>query len=152
MKVDVGGRTAQVGHVIDAHTDGDSWIYFPDANVLATGDTFTRNYPNIDWANGGGIDGMILATEKYLKVANDNTKIVPGHGPLATKVNLQEFHDMLVTARDRVKKLFDEGKSEQEVLAANPLADLDKKWASAQGLGTGATFTRNVYNSFRNHD
>ena len=152
MKVEVGGRVAQLGHVITAHTDGDSWIYFADANVLALGDTFTRNYPNIDWGSGGGIDGMILANERYLKAANDSTKIVPGHGPLATKVNLQEFHDMLVTARDRVKKLFDEGKTEQEVLAADPLADLNKKWAAAQGLGTGTIFLRNVYNSFRNHD
>jgi cyclase len=77
---------------------------------------------------------------------------VPGPGALATKANLQEFHDILVTARDRVRRLFDEGKSEQEVLAVNPLADLDKKWAAAQGLGTGTTFLRDVYNSFRNHD
>jgi cyclase len=152
MKVQVGGRTAELNHVINAHTDGDTWVYFADANVLALGDTFTRNYPNIDWANGGGIDGMILANERYLKVANDTTKIVPGHGPLATKANLQEFHDMLVTARDRVKKLYDEGKTEQEVLAADPLAELSKKWAAQQGLGTGPTFTRNVYNSFRNHN
>jgi cyclase len=152
MKVQVGGRTAELNHVINAHTDGDTWVYFADANVLALGDTFTRNYPNIDWANGGGIDGMILANERYLKVANDTTKIVPGHGPLANKANLQEFHDMLVTARDRVKKLYDEGKSEQDVLAADPLAELSKKWAAAQGLGTGPTFTRNVYNSFRNHN
>jgi cyclase len=151
-KIEVGGRVAEINHVINAHTDGDSWVYFPDANVLALGDTFTRNYPNIDWGNGGGIDGMILANERYLKAANDSTKIVPGHGPLATKVNLQEFHDMLVTARDRVKKLYDAGKTEQEVLAADPLADLSKKWASTQGLGTGPIFTRNVYNSFRNHD
>jgi cyclase len=151
-KIEVGGRVAEIKHVINAHTDGDSWVYFPDANVLALGDTFTRNYPNIDWANGGGVDGMILANERYLKAANDTTKIVPGHGPLATKANLQEFHDMLVTARDRVKKLFDEGKTEQEVLAADPLAELSKKWAAQQGLGTGPTFTRNVYNSFRNHN
>jgi glyoxylase-like metal-dependent hydrolase (beta-lactamase superfamily II) len=151
-KVGVGGRVAEVSHVTNAHTDGDSWVYFPDANVLALGDTFTRNYPNIDWANGGGIDGMILANDRYLKVANDNTKIVPGHGPLATKANLQEFHEMLVTARDRVKKLYDEGKTEQEVLAADPLVELSKKWAAQQGLGTGPTFTRNVYNSFRNHN
>jgi glyoxylase-like metal-dependent hydrolase (beta-lactamase superfamily II) len=151
-KVQVGGRAAEISHVINAHTDGDSWVYFPDANVLALGDTFSRFFPNIDWANGGGIDGMILANERYLKAANDSTKIVPGHGALATKANLQEFRDMLVQARDKVKKLFDEGKSEQEVLAAHPLADLAQKWASAQGLGTEPTFTRNVYNSFRNHD
>ena len=88
------GRTAH--HVINAHSDGDSWIYFPDANVLVTGDTYgSRTYPNIDWGNGGGIDGMILASERYLKTANDSAKIVPGHGGLATKANLQELHDML---------------------------------------------------------
>jgi len=62
MKVQVGGRTAELNHVINAHTDGDTWVYFADANVLALGDTFTNSrYPNIDWSNGGGIDGMILA-------------------------------------------------------------------------------------------
>ena len=151
-KVEVGGRVAQVNHVIDAHTDGDSWVYFPDANVLALGDTFSsRTYPNIDWASGGNIDGMILASERYLKAANDSTKIVPGHGPLANKANLQDFHDMLVMVRDRVKKLVDEGKSEQEVLAANPISDLDKKWAG-QGITSNANFLRNVYNGFRNRD
>jgi cyclase len=152
-KVDVGGRTAILTHANNAHTDGDTWVYFPDANVLATGDIFTNGrYPNIDFANGGGVNGVINAVDAFLKLSNDNTRIVPGHGPLATKANLQEFHDMLVTARDRVKKLFDEGKTEQEVLAADPLADLSKKWAATQGLGTGPTFTRNVYNSFRNHN
>jgi cyclase len=151
-KVQVGGRVAEVNHVYTAHTDGDTWVYFPDANVLALGDVFTRNYPNLDWGSGGTIDGMVLANERYLKAANDQTKVVPGHGPLATKANIQEFHDMLATARDRVKKLYDEGKSEEQVLAAMPLADLDKKWGGAQGLSTPPIFLRNVYNSFRNHD
>jgi cyclase len=152
-KVGVGGRTAQLNHLINAHTDGDTWVYFPDANVLATGDIFSsRNYPNLDWGNGGTIDGMILATETFLKAANDTTKIVPGHGPLATKADLQQFHDMLATVRERIKKLYDAGKSEQDVLAADPLADLNTKWSAAQGLGTGVTFTRNVYNSLRNHN
>ena len=154
MKVEVGGRVAQVNHVINAHTDGDSWVYFADANVLALGDTYSsRTYPNLDWGSGGTIDGMVLALERYLKAANDTTKIVPGHGPLATKANLQEWHDMMATVRDRVKKLFDEGKSEQEVLAANPLADLDGKWAGPPGaITSNATFLRNVYNSFRNRN
>jgi glyoxylase-like metal-dependent hydrolase (beta-lactamase superfamily II) len=95
---------------------------------------------------------MIAATERYLKTANATTKIVPGHGPLATRADLQAFHDMLVTVRDRVKKLLDEGKSEQEVLAANPIANLDAKWAAAQGLASNPIWLRNVYNSLRNHD
>jgi cyclase len=153
-KVEVGGRVAEVNHVINAHTDGDSWVYLPDANVLALGDTYSsRSYPNLDWGSGGTIDGMVLAIERYLKAANDTTKIVPGHGPLATKANLQEWHDMMAMVRDRVKKLFEEGKSEQEVLAANPLADLDGKWAGPPGsITSNATFLRNVYNSFRNRN
>jgi hypothetical protein len=95
---------------------------------------------------------MILALETFLKAADATTKIVPGHGPVATKANLQEFHDMMVTARDRVKKLYDAGKSEHEVLAADPLADLNAKWAAPQGITSGPSFLRNVYNSLRNHD
>jgi glyoxylase-like metal-dependent hydrolase (beta-lactamase superfamily II) len=153
-EVKAGGRVAQVRHVINAHTDGDSWVTFPDANVIALGDTYSsRTYPNLDWGSGGTIDGMILALDRYLKAANDTTKIVPGHGPLATKANLQEWRDMMATVRDRVKKLFDEGKSEQEVLAANPLADLDGRWAGPAGaITSNATFLRNVYNGFRNRN
>jgi glyoxylase-like metal-dependent hydrolase (beta-lactamase superfamily II) len=152
-KLEVGGRVAVLKHVYAAHTDGDTWVMFPDANVLAAGDVYgSRTYPNLDWGSGGTIDGMILALETFLKAANDTTKIVPGHGPVATKANLQEFHDMMVTARDRVKKLYDAGKTEQEVLAADPLADLNVKWAAPQGVTSGPSFLRNVYNSFRNHN
>jgi len=153
MKLPFGGRTVELRHVINAHTDGDTWLYFPDANVLSLGDTFSNGrYPNIDWSNGGGIDGMIAANERYLSAGNEDTKIVPGHGSLATKQNLREYLAMLIEARARVKKLFDEGKSEQETIAANPLADLSKKWATPAGLGTGPSFTKNVYNSFRNQN
>jgi glyoxylase-like metal-dependent hydrolase (beta-lactamase superfamily II) len=145
-KLEVGGRVAELRHVYTAHTDGDTWVMFPDANVLATGDVYgSRTYPNLDWGSGGTVDGMILALETFLKTANDSTKIVPGHGPVATKANLQEFHDIMVTARDRVKKLYDAGKTEQEVLAADPLADLNVKWAAPQGITSGPSFLRNVY-------
>jgi len=146
--VEVGGRVAKLTHVTNAHTDGDTWVYFADANVLATGDIFTNGrYPNIDFANGGGVNGVINAVVAFLKVANDNTKIVPGHGPLATKSQLTEFRNVLATARDRIRKSYDEGKSEQEVLAAKPLADLDGKWAANEQAA--ANFVRVVYNSFR---
>jgi cyclase len=84
---------------------------------------------------------------RLLKVANDNTKIVPGHGPLATKAQLVEFRNVLATARDRIRKSYDEGKSEQEVLAAKPLADLEGKCAANEQAA--ANFVRVVYNSFR---
>jgi cyclase len=146
--VSVGGRTAEACHVNNAHTDGDSWINFHDANVIATGDVFTRNYPNIDWGSGGGINGVINATNVFLKAVNDNTKIVPGHGALATKADLQQYHDMLVQVRDRIRKLVDEGKTEQQVVDAKPLADLDAKWGNPQNPQAAINFVKNVYHSF----
>jgi cyclase len=149
ITVETGGRKAQLTHISNAHTDGDTWIYFADANVLATGDTFNnlKRYQNIDFANGGDVRGMIRALDTYLRAANETTKIVPGHGPLATKADLVTFRDMLVTSHDRIKKLYDEGKSEDEVLAAKPLADLDATWSNNPGHAAG--HTRNVYNSFK---
>jgi glyoxylase-like metal-dependent hydrolase (beta-lactamase superfamily II) len=147
--VQVGGRAAQFGHVNNAHTDGDTWVYFADANVISTGDTInnTKRYQTIDYANGGDIRGMIAATDLYLKMANDNTKFVPGHGSLAKKSDVVEFRTMLVTARDRIEKLFNEGKTEDEVIAAKPLADLDAKWAATEEVAKN--FTKMVYNSFK---
>jgi glyoxylase-like metal-dependent hydrolase (beta-lactamase superfamily II) len=145
----VGGRTAVLTHVQNAHTDGDSWVYFADVNVISTGDTSnnTKEYQTIDFVNGGDIRGMIAANEAFLKLGNNDTKYVVGHGPLASKADVAEFHDMLVIARDRVQKLFDEGKSEAEVVALRPLADLDAKWAVNDSAAVA--FTRMVYNSFR---
>jgi cyclase len=149
ITVEAGGRKALLTHIANAHTDGDTWVYFADANVLATGDTFNnlKRYQNIDFANGGDVRGMIRALDTYIKLANDNTKIVPGHGALATKADLIVFRDMLVTSHDRIKKLFDEGKTEEEVIALKPLADLDATWANNPQHAVG--HTRNVYNSFK---
>jgi len=147
--VEVGGRKALLNHVYNAHTDGDTYVFFDDANVLDTGDTFgnTGRYNTIDYANGGDIRGLIRAADAYIKISNDQTKVVPGHGELATKANLVAFRDMLVTSRDRVRKLVDEGKTEQEVVAAKPLADLDAKWAANPEQATN--WVRMVYNSFK---
>jgi len=147
--IEVGGRKAQLTHVTNAHTDGDTWVYFADANVLCTGDTSnnTKRYQTIDFANGGDIRGMIAAQDAYLAVSNDDTKIVVGHGPLAKKSDVAEFRAMLVTARDRIEKLVNEGKSEADVVAAKPLADLDAKWAANEAAAVA--FTRMVYNSFK---
>src|SRR5512143_571608 len=102
MSLQVKGRAAQLKHPLNAHTDGDTFVYFADANVISTGDTVAMNrYPNIDFANGGSLKGMIAATDAYLSLTNDTTKIVPGHGPLATKAQLAEYRAMLSTVRDR---------------------------------------------------
>jgi glyoxylase-like metal-dependent hydrolase (beta-lactamase superfamily II) len=149
IALEVGGRKAVLTHVQNAHTDGDTWVYFADANVLSTGDVCnnTKRYQTIDFANGGDIRGMIAANDAFLKIANDDTKVVIGHGPLAKRSDIVEFRTMLVTARDRIEKLFNEGKSEQEVVAMRPLADLDATWAVNDAAAVA--FTRMVYNSFR---
>jgi cyclase len=140
------GRVADLKHIEHAHTDGDTYVWFKTANVLSTGDTFTNGrYPNIDFANGGNIKGMIAATDAYLKLVNAKTRIVPGHGPLADKTVLTEYRTMLVTARDRMAKLVKEGKSEDDVVAAKPFADLDAKWAPTELASRN--FIRVVYHS-----
>jgi cyclase len=145
-KIRLPGRVADLKHIANAHTDGDTYVWFKTANVLATGDTFTNGrYPNIDFANGGNIKGMIAATDAYLKLTNAKSRIVPGHGPVADKAALTEYRAMLVTARDRMDKLVKDGKSEADVLAAKPFADLDKKWAPTELASQN--FIRVVYHS-----
>jgi cyclase len=132
-KIRLAGRVANLKHIANAHTDGDTYVWFKTANVLSTGDTFTNGrYPNIDFANGGNIKGMIAATDAYLKLTNAKSRIVPGHGPIADKKMLTEYRTMLVTARDRMAKLVKDGKSEDDVVAAKPFADLDARWAPTE--------------------
>jgi glyoxylase-like metal-dependent hydrolase (beta-lactamase superfamily II) len=147
--IEVGGRKAELHHVYNAHTDGDTWVYFADANVICTGDVMNNRhrYQQVDFANGGDIRGMIRASNDWLKLANDNTKIVVGHGDLATKANVAEYNAMVKTAREKIEKLVNEGKTEAEVVAAKPLADLDKTWADNDQAA--ANFTKQVYNSFK---
>jgi glyoxylase-like metal-dependent hydrolase (beta-lactamase superfamily II) len=146
--IEVGGRTAELQHVYNAHTDGGTWVYFPDANVICTGDVMNNNhrYQQVDFANGGDIRGMIRASNDWLKLSNDNTKVVVGHGPLAKKADVAAYNEMVKTARERVEKLVNEGKSEAEVVAAKPLTDLDKTWAANDQAA--ANFVKQVYHSF----
>ena len=144
----VKGRKAVLKHPANAHTGGDTYVYFADANVLSTGDTFTHGrYPNIDWMNGGNIKGMIAANNAYLKLANSRTKIVPGHGPLANRADVKAFRDMLLAARNRMAKLIKEGKSEDEIYAAKPFADFDAKMNASEQQAKN--FLRVVYYSLK---
>jgi cyclase len=123
------GDSLALAHFDPAHTDTDIYIQFEKANVLHLGDTwFNGFYPFIDEGTGGSIGGMIRATEKGLAVAGPDTKIIPGHGPLGTKAQLQQFHDMLASVRDRVGTMKSAGASEQDVVAKKPTADLDPVW------------------------
>ena len=123
--------TIEVTHVAPAHTDGDSVIYFKQANVIHAGDAFfNKMYPFIDVSTGGSIAGMISATDKLLILANDKTKIIPGHGPLADKGELQVYRDMLVTMKKRISDLKNSGKTRDDVIAAKPTADFDLAWGN----------------------
>jgi cyclase len=148
ITLEVGGRKARLTHVANAHTDGDTWVFFEDANVLATGDTFNnlKRYQNIDFANGGDVRGMIRANSAYVAAANEETKIVPGHGPLAKRADVIDFLGMLVMSKERIEKLVLAGRSEEEVVALRPLKDYDAKWALNEQAAIG--HTRNVYQSF----
>jgi len=129
MNLHLNGDDIHLVHVANAHTDGDAIVHFTKANVIHAGDTFFNGfYPFIDVDSGGGIAGMIAACDTVITIANDQTKIMPGHGPLASKADLVAFRDMLVVAEKNIQALITAGKSEAEVIAAKPLAELDKEW------------------------
>ena len=148
--VAIRGREMLLTHATNAHTDGDSWIYMADANVIFTGDLFYNNgsYPTIDYANGGDIRGMVRANEAFLKLATAATTIVSSRGgTVAGKAQVSEFRDMLATARDRMAAMVDKGVTEEEAVAAKPFADLDAKWAGNER--DSVNFIRMAYNSFK---
>jgi cyclase len=123
------GHELRVVHLPPGHTDGDAYVWVPDADVLHTGDLlFNGFYPVIDVAAGGSIGGMIRSADALLAVAGPATRIVPGHGPLADRAALVRFRDMLVTVRDRVTTLVRAGRTVEQVQGARPLADLDETW------------------------
>src|SRR5437899_8548579 len=143
-KLEANGERLAVTHVPPAHTDTDVIVRFEQANVLHTGDVFFNGrYPFIDGSTGGTIDGMIAGAGRLLDLADGDTKIVPGHGPLSNKAGLAKYRDMLFTAGDRVRKLKASGKSLEEAIAAKPFADLDADWG--KGTFTGDAFVKVVY-------
>jgi len=140
------GHTARVFHVANAHTDGDSVIHFPEVNIIHTGDVlFNKLFPFIDLDSGGSVGGFIAAQKEIIAIADDETKIIPGHGVLANKADLQAAADMLEDAQARVKALVDAGKSEEEVLAENPLADYADGWD--WGFIDAERMTASIYRS-----
>jgi glyoxylase-like metal-dependent hydrolase (beta-lactamase superfamily II) len=143
-KLAANGERLEVAHVPPAHTDTDVIVRFEQANVLHAGDVFFNGrYPLIDGSTGGRVDGMIEACDRLLHLADGDTKIVPGHGPLATRADLVKYRDMLATAADRVRKLKASGKSLDESIAAKPFTDLDGDWGS--GRYKGDDFVKIVY-------
>ena len=140
------GRTIHVTHPEAAHTDGDAIVFIEDANVVHMGDTFFNgSYPFIDLDSGGGLDGYIAAQEGVLAVIDDQTRIIPGHGPLASKADLADTTAMLKDVRARIKGLIDRGLDEKTVVKADPLKDLNGRWG--KGFIAGDEMTKTVYRS-----
>jgi glyoxylase-like metal-dependent hydrolase (beta-lactamase superfamily II) len=143
-KIAMNGETVSLVHIPPAHTDSDIYLHFEKGNVLQCGDVFFNgSYPYIDSGTGGSVSGMIAGATKLLAVADANTKIVPGHGPLGNKADLTKFRDMLTAARAKLQKVKASGKSVDEAVAAKPLADLDAVWG--KGLIDGPSFIQIAY-------
>ena len=133
-------------HYGPAHTDGDTIIYIAPSNVAVVGDLFSNAfYPVIDLASGGSIDGLILTIDRILAQTDEQTKIVPGHGPVATRGDLQDYRNMLVQVRQHIQQLIAAGKTMDEVVAAAPTKDFDAKWGT--GYVTPEVFTKLVFSS-----
>jgi len=146
MSFHLNGEDARVFHVKNAHTDGDAVIHFQNSNVIHSGDTFFNGlFPYIDLANGGSIDGYIAAQQKIIDISDDQTKIIPGHGPLGNKKELQAARDMLVDSKNIISMLIKAGKSEEQVVKANPLEKYHENWN--WGFITTEKMTRQVYKS-----
>ncbi|MCC5996844.1 MAG: MBL fold metallo-hydrolase [Oceanicaulis sp.] len=123
------GHTARIHHTPDAHTDGDLWVHFEEADVIHAGDLlFSGMYPFIDLDNGGTVDGMIAGMQAIAGAAGPDTRIIPGHGPLSAREDVLASIAMLTAARDAVAELAAQGLSLDEVQAANPLAPFHDEW------------------------
>ena len=138
------GETIQIRHYKDGHTDGDLSVYFVNADILATGDTFWNGqYPFIDYVTGGSIDGAIAAANANIAMSTPRTIIVPGHGPVGDLASQTAFRDMLVAIRDRIAALKKKGMTLVQAQAAMPTKDFDAVWG--RSIISGKLFTALVY-------
>ena len=123
------GQTVRVFHTANAHTDGDAMIHFQEADVIHMGDTFFNGfYPFIDSRSGGSIEGVFRSIDLVLELADAETVIIPGHGPIADRDDLIAYRDMLTKARDAISPLIADGKSVEEIVAAAPTKEFDARW------------------------
>lgn len=141
-----GGHTVSYGYLGQAHTDGDIYVFLPEANVLAAGDVVTvGRYPILDYTTGGWIGGIAAATKTLLNVADANTRIVPAAGPAQPPSHLQAQSEMLNTVRDRVVKMLKQGLGSDEIIAAQPTREFDAVWGSPEN------FVKNIYPGLWGH-
>lgn len=144
MQFHINNESVKAIHAPAAHTDGDSFIHFKNANVIHADDTFFNGfYPFIDADHGGSLPGMIKATDAMLAITDSYSKIIPGHGPLADRNDLQAYRDMLNTAYNRLLKLKNEGVSVEDAIIKAPLEDLEAQWGG--GIFKGEKWISIVY-------
>ncbi len=138
----------EVEYLADAHTDGDAIIFIKDLNVVLMGDVFINGgYTFIDLDAGGTLDGYLEVNEKVLAFADENTKIIPGHGPLGSKADLQKAHDLLKLIKYRVQALIEKGLSEEEVVKLDPFKEYHNTWGN--GYVNGEWMTRFAYRAIK---
>jgi cyclase len=145
------GETVQLFHPPNAHTDSDTLVHFKRANVIHASGTIGGDggYPFFDMGSGGSLAGTIIAEDKMLSLSDDKTRIVADEGAPASTETLKASRDMLVALRARVQRLIDEGKSEDEAVAAKPTKDFDAKWVHQGNFLTGDVMTRLAYQSLK---
>ena len=147
LDLNLNGDTLHVIHVRNAHTDGDSIVHWQKANVLHMGDTFFHraSFPFIDLSSGGSIDGLIAATAKGLAMANDATRIIPGHGPVASRAEFIAYRAMLVDIRAKVAAGIAAKRSLAQIQATKPAA----RYGMPDGFIKPDAFVQAVYESLR---
>jgi len=144
MHLHINDETVHIIHVPRAHTDGDSFVVFKSANVVHAGDLFFNGFfPFIDGAHGGSVKGVIAGVDTILALTDDNSKIIPGHGPLGSRADLQRYRDMLAIAYERLLKLKNQGVSAEDAVLQAPLEDLAADWGS--GIFTADKWIEVVY-------
>jgi cyclase len=135
MTLHLNGETIRIGKLPPAHTDGDSYIHFVNADVIHTGDVFrTVGYPGVDGNNGGTVQGTIEALQALVDLAGPSTKILPGHGVVVTRAEVAAFRDLTVDLQKRFTDLIRQGMTLEQVVAARPVADLEAKYGSPERL------------------
>jgi glyoxylase-like metal-dependent hydrolase (beta-lactamase superfamily II) len=145
-KTTFGSQSIEYGYMMQAHTDGDIYVFFPQQNVLVAGDVVSvGHYPILDYVTGGWIGGLQNANQTLLKIGNAETKIVPGSGPVQIRADLQAQADMCNAMRDRLVKLMRQGMGPEDMIAAAPSREFDEKW------GNPDLFIRQAYRGMWGH-
>lgn len=134
MQLHFNGERVDLLHFGPAHTSGDTATIFRGHNAVHFGDVFNAGYPFIDVDNGGSLDGMIAFCSAVLAQIDTDTVVIPGHGPVSTYADLEAYIEMLSAVRERVAALIAEGKSLEEVVAAEPTKEFDQRYGSPASL------------------